>query len=110
MQKDLQPLRKQLSNNLWQVIDNKPLETLKVKEYLIQLLINNDMQIKAIPYSFLCYYAERIEKEYADILDWLEDAAKDGKIAQMEKYVQDKINGQFLRTIDEFKHEYHKHL
>jgi hypothetical protein len=88
--KELNQVRINLKNNLWEIINRKPVTPLNFKEYLIWLLVYNNKKVKSIPVAFLDRYADKLEKEYANILDFIEQ----------------EVNGNFSRKIHDFLTEY----
>ena len=75
---------------------------------MINVLIDKGREIIPIDQSFLTRFVVELEKEYATLLDYVEQEAKYGDIIELEKYVSRKINGSFTSTIRDFIRSYDK--
>lgn len=51
-------------------------------------------------------YADRLNREYADIIDHIHQNIADGDIIGLEKHIRDKVNGSFTNIIGDFLNEY----
>ena len=104
--RELNQVRINLKNNLWEIINRKPVTPLNFKEYIIWLLVYNNKKVKSIPVSFLDRYADKLEKEYASVLDFIEQQVGNTDILQLERYLRKEVNGNFSRKIHDFLTEY----
>jgi len=51
-------------------------------------------------------YADELNSEYADIIDYIHQNIANGDIIALEKYIRDKVNGSFTNIIGDFLNEY----
>lgn len=107
---ELQELRQNLLNNLWHIINNEPLEYIKFREFLVSLLISRGIKITAMDGFFLSSYAQRLKRQYAEVLSTIRSEAIDGDLIMLEKYVRTNINGSISKSLKEFLDEYSKKL
>jgi len=62
--------------------------------------------VVAHPIKMIINYADELNKEYADILDYLHQNIAEGDIIALEKYIKTKVNGSFTKIIEDFVREY----
>ena len=106
--KELRLIKEHLKDNLWRIIDKKTIASMAFKEYLMGVLIKNNHMIVATPISFLENYAQSLRKEYAAVLDYLEQNILNKDIFELEKYIIKQVNGSFSFIIKDFLKEYAK--
>lgn len=106
LNQELAQVRARLKSNLWQVLNREPTTYIHWRKFLINVLIRKEKEIIPIDQSFLTKFVVELEKEYATLLDYIEQEAKHGDIIELEKYVSHKVNGSFTRTIKDFLWEY----
>ena len=99
-------VRQNLKSNLWHLINGEPLDYFKFGEYLVRVLIIPGRKIIPQPLNKIMFYADELNKEYAEILDYLHQNVKNGDIIALEQYVKDKVNGSFTDIIKDFVYEY----
>ncbi len=75
-------------------------------EYLEVILVVSFRKIYAHPFDLLVKYADKLNKEYADILDFISQNIVDGEIIALERYLRSKVNGSFTSIIEKFLIEY----
>lgn len=63
-------------------------------------------KVVAHPLSMIINYADALNKEYADILDYLHQNIPEGDIIALEQYIKNKVNGSFTKIIKDFIREY----
>jgi hypothetical protein len=78
-------------------------------EYLEAVLVRTFRKIYAHPFSLLVRYSNELEREYADILDHVQQTAGHGDIIGLEKYVRGKVNGSFTKIIKNFLVDYERY-
>ena len=105
---ELHPVRRNLQNNLWRIINREPIKTIPFMEYLVDILINRHREITITSTKFLKGYSDRLTNEYAIILDHIQSNAIHGNIIQLEKYIKEGINGNITKILDEFVENYEK--
>lgn len=106
--KELSKIKENLKDNLWRIINKKPVEPIHFKEYLMGVLIQNNYNIVSIPISFLETYSSSLRKEYAAVLDYLEQNLLNKDIFELEKYIKQQVNGYFSFIISSFLKDYEK--
>ena len=77
-------------------------------EYLIDILINRNRKITITSTKFLKRYRDKLNDEYANILDHIQSNAIHGDIIQLEKYIREGVNGNITKILDEFVERYEK--
>ena len=75
-------------------------------EFLLTVLMERGVPIKAISLSLLKDYKNRLKVEYDEIFDHISSKALDGNIRELEKYIKTKVNGSFSSIINGFVHDY----
>ena len=75
-------------------------------EYLIDILINRNREITITSTKFLKGYRDRLNDEYANILDHIQSNAMHGDIIRLQKYIREGINGNITKILDEFVERY----
>lgn len=101
-------MRAKLRNNLWQIINKEPITYINWRKLLIDALIDNEREIVPLSQYFLTGYVVDLEKEYAQLLDYIDQEAINGDILELEKYVSQHVNGTFTRTLRNFVIDYDK--
>jgi len=51
-------------------------------------------------------YADELNREYADLIDYIHQNIADGDVIALEKYVKNKVNGSFADIIKKFLDDY----
>lgn len=103
---ELAPIRANLLNNFWRIIDKEPIETISFTDFLIDILVKRYECIRKTDVWLLYKFSRKLNKEYADLLDYIDSQAKEGEIIKLEKYVKKKVNGSFSNIIDKFVNAY----
>lgn len=75
-------------------------------EYLEVVLLRSFRKIYVHPFDLLVRYANTLNREYGDILDYIHQNIAEGDIISLEQYIKDKVNGSFTRIIKNFFVEY----
>lgn len=105
---ELQVLRQNLLNNLWQIINNEPVELIKFREFLVYLLVSNGYKITTIDGFFISSFAQELKEIYAEVLSTIKSEVVNGDLIGLEKYVRNNINGTITNTLTRFLSEYRK--
>jgi len=103
---ELEPLRKNLRNNLWRMINRESINTLPFMEYLIDILIKRHQKITITSTNFLKKYRDLLIQEYANVLDYLQSNIANGNIIDLEQYIKNRINGNITSILDDFVKNY----
>lgn len=105
---ELEPLRQNLRNNLWRVIEREPIKIFPFMEYLVDILVNRYKKITVTSTKIFKAYRDKLKDIYAQILDYIEGKASSGDIISLEQYIKNKINGNITNILDEFVENYEK--
>lgn len=106
--KELEPLRRNLQNNLWRVINRESVEVFPFMDYLIDILIHRYKKITITSNKFLKAYRDKLKLEYAQMLDYIQYSIMDGNLIELESYIRKGINGNITQILDEFVENYEK--
>lgn len=77
-------------------------------EYLLDVLIKRKNVISVTSLNLLKKHRDKLKKEYANILDYIESNVQYGEILKLERYIKKNINGSFSKIIDDFVNDYNK--
>lgn len=77
-------------------------------EYLIEILLNRYKKLTITSVKFLKTYRDKLLKEYASILDYIQSNIINGDILYLERYIRNSINGNITNILDEFVDNYEK--
>lgn len=106
--RELEPLRRNLRNNLWRVINRESVEIFPFMDYLIDILIYRYKKITITSNKFLKAYRDKLKLEYAQILDFVQSSVMNGNLIELESYIRKGINGNITQILDEFVENYEK--
>ena len=98
----IKEIRDNLISNLWKIIDNKPIDIFKFGEFLTDKFIQSGKQVKFIDISTVYEFAMAMEKEYANLLDYISFVVGRKDILEIQKYIKQQVNGNFTYLIKEF--------
>ena len=103
---ELEPLRQNLRNNLWRMVNGKSIQVFPFMEYLIDILINRHKKITITSTKFLKIYRDMLKSEYASVLDYIQSNIINGDIIYLEWFIRNKINGNITQILDIFIERY----
>ena len=102
---NLAQLRANLRNNLWNLVNEKPLVSFQFMEYLVGILIPRAV-ISTVPIKLLKKYSEKLKDQYSQVLDYLEINILNGDIIELEHYIKQNINGNITTLLEAFVNEF----
>jgi hypothetical protein len=87
-------------------MNKKSPEIFDFGQYLEMLLIRQGKKIKTHDYSFILHHAHPLKELYYEIIGYIQNTIMKGNIFELEHYIEEKVNGSFLRRIKSFLYDY----
>lgn len=90
------------------MIDGKSINQIPFKEYLIDILIKKGYTIGPISLNLLNNYGGKLKNLWGKVLEYLDLNISNGEIMKLNRYIKEKVNGEFSKIINQFVFEYEK--